>query len=126
MPRWRSVDGSRRGPRTWFAAWLSNVDGWTMPRRVGQIDCVADQFGTRVLGHGVADDLTVEQADRGGQVQPALRGGQLGDVTGETLPWGRGGEGASDQVRRWRGGGILPGQRATAPPGDSDHVPFRA
>ncbi len=42
---------------------------------VGQLDGVADEFGAHVGGHGVPDDLPVEQVDRGGQVQPALGGG---------------------------------------------------
>ena len=91
---------------------------------VGQVDRVADQFGAHVLGHGVADDLPVEQVDRGGQVPPPLRGGQVGDVTDEALPRGWRGEVAADHLRRRCRGGILAGQPSTAPPRDADEVPF--
>jgi hypothetical protein len=72
---------------------------------VGQLDRVADQFGAHVLGHRVAEHLPVEQIERGGQVQPALLGGQIGDVTDQPLTRRLRGEVAPDQVRCRSGDG---------------------
>jgi hypothetical protein len=66
---------------------------------VRQLDGVADEFGAHVCGHGVPGDLPVEQVDRGGQIQPALAGGQVGDVADEPQT-GRGG----GEVARTRSG----------------------
>jgi hypothetical protein len=71
----------------------------------GENDRVADEFGTHVLGHRVADDLSAVQVDHGGQVQPAFLRGQVGDVTDESFAGRLGGEGAADEVRH--AGGCL-------------------
>jgi hypothetical protein len=59
---------------------------------VRQVDGLAGQFGPHVLGHGMTDDLPVEQVDHGRQVQPALLRGQVGDVPDQPVPGRRRGE----------------------------------
>ncbi|WP_329529406.1 hypothetical protein [Streptomyces sp. NBC_01462] len=44
---------------------------------VGHVEGSDDEFGAVVVGHGSADDLA------GGQVEPALNGGQVGDVAAQ-------------------------------------------
>jgi len=77
---------------------------------VSQLDGVADEFGAHVRRHGVPDDFPVEQVDRGGQIQPALGGGQVGDVTDRPQARRRGGEVAADQVWGRRGLAVGLGQ----------------
>lgn len=73
-----------------------------------------------MLGHGVADHFPVGQVDRRGQVQSALTGGQVGDVTDEPLPGRSRGELPAYQVRRRCHGGVGPGQRPAPAAGDTD------
>lgn len=46
---------------------------------VGEGDGVGDELRAHVCGQGVADDFTGVQVDGGGQVEPTLVGGQVGD-----------------------------------------------
>ena len=77
---------------------------------VSQLDGVGHEVGAHVGGHGVSDDFPVEQVDRGGQIEPALGGGQVGDVTDQPQAERRGGEIAADQIRCRRGLAVLFGQ----------------
>lgn len=47
---------------------------------MGHVQGVHDEFGAVVIGHGIADDLAGGQVQPAGEVEPALRGGQIGDV----------------------------------------------
>jgi len=76
------------------------------------------QFNLHVILHGPTDDLPAEEIHDGIQIQPALRGRDVGDV-GEPDPvrgWGR--KVSRDQVRCGRQavavvGGTDPARRAT-------------
>jgi len=61
---------------------------------------VLGQFGAQVIGHGVAGDPAGGDVDDGGQVEPALAGGDVGDVAAlaGVQPAGVGGEITADQV----------------------------
>jgi hypothetical protein len=76
---------------------------------------VGGQFGAQVIGHGVAGDPAGGNVDDGGQVEPALAGGDVDDVAtpAGVQPAGVGGEVTADQAGpgRCRGvgdGGALP------------------
>ena len=67
---------------------------------------VGDQVGAQVVGGGPADDPAGGEVDDGGQVEPALPGGDVGDVAAPAGVERRGGrvdgEVAADQIGRWR------------------------
>jgi hypothetical protein len=46
----------------------------------GHVHSVDDQAGTVMIGHGAADDLAGREIQSGRQVEPALGGGDVGDV----------------------------------------------
>jgi hypothetical protein len=56
---------------------------WCRPGRAvdGHVECVQDQFGAQVLGHRPAHHLTRERVQDHREVQPALAGALLGDVS---------------------------------------------
>ena len=76
----------------------------------GEVEGVADQVGTHVVGHRVPDDLAVVQVDDRGQVEPPLPRGQVRDVPDQSSARCRGGEVPADQVRYRCRDGIGPGQ----------------
>ena len=69
----------------------------------GHVECVQDQFGAQVLGHRPAHHPTRERVQDHREVQPALAGALLGDVSNpQPVRPGRH-EVALHQVRCWRG-----------------------
>jgi hypothetical protein len=65
---------------------------------VGHVESV-DEFGAAVVGHGVADDLVGGQVQSAGEVEPALCGGQIGNVADQLGSEVIGMEVAADPVR---------------------------
>jgi hypothetical protein len=55
-----------------------------------------------VIQHRPTDDLAAEEVHDGSQVQPALRGWNVGDIGKPDPVWSGGGEVTRDQVRRDR------------------------
>jgi hypothetical protein len=64
------------------------------------LQSIRDQAALHVRLHASAHHLTTEQVNHSGQVQLALVGGNVGDVTRPDLVGGHRGEVALHQVRR--------------------------
>lgn len=75
-----------------------------------------------MIGHGVADDLAGDQVRPAGEVEPALGGGQVGDVADQLDPGTPGVKVAAYQVRGRLRLLVGPGQRAALAPGDAADV----
>src|SRR5664280_1753415 len=75
-------------------------EGVITARHLQRVD---DQVGSQVLGHRVADAGLGVAVDNGGQEQPALPGGDVGDVPDQLHPRPIGGEVAAQQVWDRRG-----------------------
>src|SRR4051794_12280615 len=85
----------------------------------GHAQCIDDQFGAQMVGHGVADAGLGVAVDHRGQIQPTRPGPDVGDVADQLDPRRVGGEVAADQVGDGRrrgagdGGGRPPRPRLT-------------
>jgi hypothetical protein len=66
-----------------------------------------------VVAHRPADDAAAVGVEDDREEEPALAGRQVGDVGEPQLVWPRGGEAATDEVRRRRGRRV--GDRRSAP-----------
>ncbi len=94
-----------------FSGWSTTSDG--------HVQCVGDQLGSHVVGHGPSDDHPGVQIDDGGQVRPAVPGPYVSNIA---APFGvRLGrrEVAADEVRCPNGavsgdGGAFPRLRVAA------------
>ena len=64
--------------------------------------CVDDQSPCHALAHGKADDLTTEQIDDDGEIDPAFLGPEISDVACPDPVWRIDGKLAFEQVRRKR------------------------
>src|SRR5664280_2479970 len=92
-------------------------EGVITARHLQRVD---DQVGSHVLGHRVADAGLGVAVDNGGQKQPALPGGDVGDVPDQLHPRPIGGEVTAQQVWGRRGvagdgGGRPPRPRLAGP-----------
>lgn len=93
-----------------------------MSPAVSHVEGVGDEFGAVVVGHGVADDLAGGQVEPAGEVEPALGGGQAGDVADQLDAGTLGMKVAADQVRGRLRLRVRPGQRAPLAAGDAADV----
>jgi hypothetical protein len=89
---------------------------------VGHVESVDDELGAVVVGHRVADDFAGGQVQPAGEGEPALGGGQVGDVADQLGPGPLGMEVAADQVRGRLRLHIRPSQRTPPAPGDAADV----
>jgi hypothetical protein len=81
----------------------------------GHLEGLDHQFGPHVVGHGPAHDPSAVGVDHDGQIEPALPGAVLGDVSDPQSVRPVRGEVTLDKVRRGCGLGVPDGQ-ATPPP----------
>src|SRR4029450_11579208 len=85
----------------------------------GHVQGVQDQLGAEMVGHRPADDPAGERVEDDGEVEPALTGALLGDVSDPQAGGSWGTELGRDQIRgrgRGRVGGGSPCRRGRWPP----------
>jgi hypothetical protein len=93
----------------------------------GHLQCVHRDLDLQARAHAPADDLAGEEVENCGQIQPALAGGDAGEVGEPDLVRHLGGEVASQPVGRDRiampavGGSRAPGQGGQAPQAGPAH-----
>jgi hypothetical protein len=101
---------------------VDHAAGLRVPSAVGHVEGIHDEFRAVVIGHGITDDLAGGQVQPAGEVEPALGGGQVGDVADQLDPGPLGVKVAADQVRGRLRLLVGPGQRAALAPGDASDV----